>query len=262
MSKSFVWGFIVGVALLIVAGVGASRLQDKNAVVKERNEKQYRTEIVDATPVQPGALTEKQRFHSRLHNGVGMRVDGKTISEWIASYKGQRVFLGTDVLGRRFLASDQLETPEDFFGRLAQESDAVIRGRITGKISQITEDDSFLFTDYDVVVSEVFQNNLTAPIDRGTTITFTSLGGKIVLDDVIMKAGGNGQVLYPISNQDILLFLKFIPETGSYKLTRDTGSFELNGASVRPFAGLFPLPPGVFKNEASFLKVISAVSNK
>lgn len=262
MSKSFVWGFIAGVALLIVASVGASRLQDKNAVVQEKNERLYQAEIVDATPVQPGALTAKQRFHSRLFSGAGMHVGGKTISEWMASYKGQRVFLGTDILGRRFLASDQLETPEDFFGRLAQESDAVIRGRITGKISQITEDDSFLFTDYDVVVSEIFQNNLTAPIDRGTTITFTSLGGKIVLDDVIMKAGGTGQVLYPISNQDILLFLKFIPETGSYKLTRDTGSFELNGASVRPFAGLFPLPPGVFKNEASFLKVISAVSNK
>src|SRR3954451_23049875 len=79
MSKSFVWGFIVGVALLIVAGVGASRLQDKNAVVKERNEKQYQIEIADATPVQPGALTEKQRFHSQLFNGDGMPGSGKTI---------------------------------------------------------------------------------------------------------------------------------------------------------------------------------------
>ncbi len=262
MSKSFIWGFIVGVALLIVAGVGASKLQDKNAVVKERNEKQYRTEIVDATPVQPGALTEKQKFHSRLFSGYGMPVGGKTISEWIASYKGQRVFIGTDILGRRFLASNQLETPEDFFGRFAQESDAIIRGRVIGKISQITEDDSFLFTDYDVAVSEVFKNNPSVPIDRGATITFTSLGGKIVLDDVIIKAGGNGEVLYPIGAQDILLFLKFIPETGSYKLTRDNGSFELNGTSVRPFAGLFPLPPGVFKDEASFLKMISAISNK
>jgi hypothetical protein len=260
MSKSFICGFVVGVALL-VAGVGATKWQDQDAIVKERNEKQYQAEIVDATPVQLGVLTPKQQFHSRLHKGAGMMVGGKTISEWMAFYKGQRIVIRTDILGRRFLPSDQPEIPEDYFRRFAQESDAIIRGRVTGKISQMTEDNSFLFTDYDVLVLDVFKNNLIAPIERGQAITFTSLGGKIVMDEVVMKAGGDGEVLYPVNAQDILLFLKFIPETGSYKLTRGNGSFEINETSVRPFTGLFPLSQGIFKDTASFLKMIKAVSN-
>ena len=68
MSKAFLCGFIAGVALLVVS-VGASRLQDQNAIVKERNETRYQAELVDATPVQLGVLTPKQQFHGRLHKG-------------------------------------------------------------------------------------------------------------------------------------------------------------------------------------------------
>lgn len=260
MSKAFVVGFALGLALLGIVGSGASRLTQTQA--EKYDAQKYQAEITDATPVQLGALTPKQQFHSRLHNGGGMRVGGKTISEWLAFYKNQQIFLQTDILGRRFLESDQLEAPEDFFGRLALESDAILRGRATGKVSQITEDGSFLFTDYDFVVLEVFKNNAKAPIDSGATVTFTCRGGKIVLDNVVLQAGGSGEVLYPINTQDLLLFLRFIPETGSYKLARDNGSFELSGTSVRPFSRVFPLSEEVFKDEASFLKTIRAVSNK
>src|ERR1043165_6373275 len=113
MSKSFICGFIVGVALL-VAGAGVSGSQDKQAMVDEEKERQYRTEIVDATPVQLRMLTPKQQFHSRLHNGAGMMVGGKTISESMAFYKGQRIVIRMDILGGRFLPSDQPEIPEDY----------------------------------------------------------------------------------------------------------------------------------------------------
>jgi hypothetical protein len=89
MSKPFVWGFIVGVALLIVAGVGASRLQDKNAKLKEADEKQYQIEVVDATPVQLGVLTEQQRIHSRLYPYYKERRDAlpeyRKISDFFAN---------------------------------------------------------------------------------------------------------------------------------------------------------------------------------
>jgi hypothetical protein len=260
MSKAFVIGFALGLALLGLVGTAASRLTQTQA--EKYDAQKYQAEITDATPVRLGVLSPKQQFHSRLHNGVGMRVGGKTISEWLAFYKDQQIFLQTDLLGRRFLESDQLEAPEDFFGRLAMESDAILRGRVTGKISQITEDGCFLFTDYDFVVLDAFKNNPKAPVDTGATVTFTCRGGKIVLDNVILQAGGNGEVLYPINTQDLLLFMRFIPETGSYRLARDDGSFELSGTSVRPFAKVFPLSADVFKDQVSFLKTIRAVSNK
>jgi hypothetical protein len=264
MSKPFVFGFVAGLALLIVAGVGASRLQQKDAEQDKRRAEvaEYQPEIGDATPVRLGLLTPKQRFHSKLHNGSVGDVTGKTISQLIAAYRGQRVVLGRYIDGRMWLPSGEPEPPEDYFGRFAQESDAIIRGRAITKISQITEDDSFLFTDYDVVVLDVFKNNAATPLDSGTSITVTCAGGKIVVDDVVMKAGGNGEASLPVNAQDVLLFLKFIRETGSYRLTRYNGGFELNGRSVRPLAGIFPITPDVFNNERSFLKTIRAVSNK
>lgn len=45
---------------------------------------EYQADITDATPVQLGVLTPKQRIHSRLQNSAGMRVGRKTISEWLA----------------------------------------------------------------------------------------------------------------------------------------------------------------------------------
>src|SRR2546423_4643545 len=173
MSKSLLLGFVVGVVVFTIAGVGASQLQDKNVELKKANEKQYRAELVDATPVQLGALTEKQRVHSQLFNGSGMPGGSKAISEWIAEYRGQRIVLVRMLLGRTFLASDQLPSAEEYFGGLAKDSDAIIRGRVTNKVSQITEDDSFLFTDYEVVVSEVLKDNISNPISSSSTIEIT-----------------------------------------------------------------------------------------
>ena len=255
MSKAFIVGFAVGLALLGIIGAGASRPQQKDI-----EQQRYQAEVVNATPIQLNVMTQKQRVHSRLHNGAGMKVGGKTISTWLTAYKGQRIVLGTDILGRRFIDPDHIETPEGYFGRVAQESDAVIRGKVTGKVSQITEDDSFLFTDYDVTVLEIFKNNTVAPLTIGTAITFTSLGGEVMVDDVILKAGGDGVPLYPIKNQDVLLFLKFVPETGSYKRTTYDGSFELDGTSVRPFTRGFPLLPTAYKDQAAFLKMLKALS--
>src|SRR4030095_8442698 len=125
----------------------------------------------------------------------------------------------------------------------------------------ITEDDSFLFTDYDVVVAEVFENNTNTILNAGTTITVTSPGGKIVLDGVVVKAGGNGEAKFPVNAQEVLLFLKYIPETDGFKLARYNGGFELNGTFVRPLAGIFPIKPRFFENHHSFLRTIKAVSS-
>jgi len=256
MSKGFVIGCLTGLFLLGIIGVGASRPKQKDL-----EQQKYRAEILDATPVQVGILTRKQRSHSKLYNGYGKHLAGESISEWIATYRGQRIVLQRNVYGRMFFPSEQPDVPEDYFARFAEESDAIVRGRAIGKTSQITEDDSFLFTDYDVVVSEVFKNNSIAPINTGRTITVSYVGGKIVVDGVIIKAGGNAVALLPINAQDILLFLKFVPETEGYQLANN-GAFELNGTSARPLAGYFHFDPIYFKNESSFLKTIKAVSTK
>lgn len=257
MSKGFVIGFALGLALLGIVGAGASRQVRKDQ--ERREAEKYQAELADATPLQVGILTRNQRFHSRLYNGYCKHQPGESISEMIASYKGQRTVLERNVYGRMWFPSEQPDVPEEYFARFAQESDAIVRGRAIHKTSQITEDDSFLFTDYDVVVSEVFKNNATAPIDTGKTITVTYVGGKIVVDNVIIKAGGNAVALLPVNAQDVLLFLKVVRETERYQLANN-GAFELSGISARPLGGYFHFDPVFFEDESIFLKTIKEVS--
>lgn len=255
MSKSFILGFIAGLTFLVGAGVGASKLQDKD-------KRQYQIEVADATPIQLEALTEKQKVHARLFNRVGQLVGGQTLSQWIASYKGQKIVLTTAWLGRMFLASDQPQTPEEYFGKLANQSDAIIRGKVRTKSSHFTEDDLFLFTDYDVSVLEIIKDNRFNPIQLDTTVPVIGLGGKVIVDNVILKATGNYDAILPINGQDVLLFLKYIPETESYQFTMSNAAFELNGISARPLAGMIPLSSDIFRDKRSFINTIKIVSTK
>jgi hypothetical protein len=262
MSKSFVLGFIVGAALLIVAGVGASRLQRRDAkqIDAGAEERSYQAEIVDATPVEFGVLTAKQRIHSSLYAGLREMRGGKAISGLVAEAKGKSKIVGTGF----FVGTGpklEPELPEVYFGKLAGESDAVISGKVMKKASQITEDDGFIFTDYEVVITKVFKNNAASPLNANATITVTRPGGKVLLDGVVVKARDDAYAPLPLNNHDVILFLKFIPETVAYKATRDTGSFELDGPTLRPLTGS-DFPPGVLSGKDAFLQTIQTVSSK
>lgn len=263
MSKSFVLGFIVGVALLIVAGVGASRLQQKDTKrsAAEAEEKEYQQKIADATPVQFGALSEKQRVHSKLYSHYRERRGGKTISGLVAQAKGKSRIVSTIAFVGMQEVLTEPETPENYFGALAKASDAVVRGRITKKASQITGDDSFVFTEYDVEITEALKDNVTTPIHTGATITVTRPGGRVLLDGVIVEAEDKAFEPLPINNHEVVLFLQYIPETGAYKSTQATGSFELDGAILRPLTKA-NLPPGVLRGKDSFLRTVRSISNR
>jgi hypothetical protein len=111
-----------------------------------------------------------------------------------------------------------------------------------------------------VLVIEVIKNNVTAPFAPNTKITVACPGGKVLIDHVIVEADGNSIASLPVNNSDIVLFLTFIPEARTYKLTRYNGGFALNGESVRPLAGSFP--PDFLKDEDSFLNRVKMVSQK
>lgn len=260
MSKSFILGLIVGAGLLIVAGVGASRLQDKNTRLKEADEKQFQEKLADATPVKLGVLTEKQKLHSKLFAGYQQRRGDASISELATRAKGKGKFLQIIAFVGLEPVLKESVTPEKYFGDLTQASDAVIRGSVIKKTSQVTEDDGFIFTDYEVVINEIIKNNATAPIDKGTTITITRPGGNVLIEDLVVEAIDRSSELLP-HDHDVVLFLQFITETGAYKSTQDTGSFEIDGLTLRPLTQSH-FPPGVLQNKDSFIQTLRAVSNQ
>ena len=263
MSKSFVLGFIVGLALLIVAGVGASRLQRRDAtrIEAEELERKYQAELVEATPVELGALSERQRIHSKLFAHYKEARGGDLIGGLVAEAKGKYKIIETGFGPPLTELITKSETPENFFSNLARESDAVIRGKVIRQTSQVTEDGSFIFTDYDVAVEEILKNNATAPISRDTSIMVTHPGGKVVLSGIVVKAFDDSYKPLPMNGHDVVLFLRLIPETGAYKVTRDRGGYELDGPSLRPLTRA-QFPPGVLQDGKSSLQRLRDVSKE
>ncbi|MFP5261797.1 MAG: hypothetical protein ACLGJB_07815 [Blastocatellia bacterium] len=263
MSKSFALGFIVGVALLIVSGAGAFRSQrdDVKQIDAQAEEKEYQSKLLDATPVQVGVLSHRERIHSKLYSDYRSRRGGNTISGLVAQGRDKSRIVRTIAFVGMEEVLTEPETPERYFGQLAQASDAVIRGRVTKKASQISEDDAFVFTDYDVAVSEVLKNNAAAPIDTDATISVTRPGGRVLLDGIIVEAEDRAFEPLPMNNHEIILFLRYIRETGAYKATRATGSFELEGLNLRPLSKA-SLPTGVLRGKESFLQTLRTISNR
>lgn len=257
MSKAFISGLAIGLALLIVVGVGASKLRQKNAgQEKDRAERvEYQAELADATPVEVGVLSARQRIHSDLYTEYKRQNDSKSMGEFFDSAKSSTKIIKIDFLVglSPFMEAD---TPEGFFGELAGSSDAIIRGRVTKKVSQLTQDNTFVFTDYDIVITEVLKDNAAAPL--GASITVTYPGGKVLLDGVIVKARDHYFEPLPL-NREVVLFLQLVKETGSYKPTGYSGCFELDGVRLKALTGK-ELPPGVLRGGESFLQTVRAVS--
>jgi len=256
MTKLFFLGLALGLGLLLIINTGALRPRQKSA-----EQIQYQKELADATPVQSRVLTERQRIHSRRFSFY-REVRANTISELVAHAKSMGHLTAGVGLFPGLGPVREPEAPETFFGELARTSDAVIRGRVTKKTSQVTEDDAFLFTDYDVEVAEVLKDNAAAPLAPGTTITVTWPGGKVLLDGVIVTAIDQNLLPLPTNGHDIVLFMKFLPQTGAYYNAPGNAAYEIDGTSVQPLTPRSFLPPGVIQDRDSFLGAIRAVSAK
>lgn len=270
MIKFFTLGLIVGLALFVSLRTGASRASQKNAEqekIEQAKAEQvmYEKERVDATPVQAKSLTEKQRLNSK-HFAYYQEMRG---DEGITSFPAQAKRLGHKMIrtvvgpGLSGVAGPKGERkdPKDFFAKIAQLSDLIIRGKVIKKTSQVTENDGFLYTDYDVSVQEVIKDNSAASVSHDSVITVAGPGGKVLLDEVVVIAIDENLLPLPINDHDVVLFLKYIPETGAYCLTQYSSAYELDGSRVEPLTHS-SFPAGLIQNSASFLDIIRSVSAK
>jgi hypothetical protein len=256
MSKAFVAGLIAGLVLLLIAGAAGMSQSDAQ---KDAEKREYQRELSDATRIDRGVLSETQRVHGALFSYAATRPN--KIDSLVERFRDEgKIFEIVIVAPLVPKLPGDTATPEYYFSDLASKSQAVIQGKVTDKVSQVTQNGAFIFTDYSVLVTEVYKDNAAAPITKGASITVTRPGGKVLLDGVIAKASDKKFPPLPAGRQ-VILYLQFIPETGAYKATAPTGSFELSHNTLTPLTCL-RFPSGVIDEGNSLLQVVRAVSNK
>jgi hypothetical protein len=181
----------------------------------------------DATPVQRGVMSAQQREHSKLYSKYNSE---RKISELIRKEKGDVEVYRLTPLGAD-LSTGPIESTSDILKRASCDADAVVVAVVEAKSPQLTEDESFIFTDYEVSVEQILKDNESAPILPSSRITVTRPGGTILLNNKTVRAVDESFPQLRL-RQRYVLFIQFLPAIGTYRSIESGESFEVRGNDV------------------------------
>lgn len=169
----------------------------------------------EATVVEPGMLTMRQREHSKLFKGFGT---GKKIEDLLKQDAEVSIVRGAPLEG-----NNDNETAPSLF-QSAQNTtcsaDVIIVGKVVKKTSQLTADGEFVFTDYTVNVTEVLKTSAARGLIPAEIIV-TGPGGKVRIKNRVATAIDQSSRPF-LRGEAFIFFLKFVPNTGSFKTTDGT----------------------------------------
>lgn len=207
---------ILAVACLLLSGLAVARAVKSRSVFAAQNV------TCQGAPAQSGVITDKQKEHSKLYKSYGR---GKKLRE----------MKGEGEVGYRVGVPLQTITPGpppsyyQFISKLVCDADAVVIAEVKNKTSLLTDTEDFIFTDYELSVSEVLKDNSNAHISPNDVITTTRPGGTVQLNDGRTATIQLDSVPPFKVGSKYLLFLQYLPATGAYKAFTSEGSYELRG---------------------------------
>jgi hypothetical protein len=201
----------------------------------------------DQSPKAQALKTQKQKEHGKL-----FKHGGKTLADLLGGQSGDITVAADPPLEFDSDASKQ-NTPslESSFCN----ADAVVVGTLGEESAYLNEDESFIFTEYQLNVSEVVRNNKAAPIKINDNVTVVRDGGTLSINGRVVRALTADFKPFKTGEQYVL-FLRYLPTTGSY-LAYLYGSFLLDKDTVRTFGNV---PPFFASNSQEFLGRVRATA--
>lgn len=173
-------------------------------------------------------LTARQKLHSKLYKDYRL---GKKLPELAQETPEHDVAVIRGVPGKMFNPDTPRPEFQTYLKNLTCDSDAVVVGVINKQASELTEDEDFIFTDYDLIVEQVLRDNPVTSIRPGTNLTITRPGGIMQINNKEVRALDETLDLLTTGNR-YLLFLKYLPVTDSYEAFNSNGSFQITGNEI------------------------------
>lgn len=179
-----------------------------------------------ATLIKEGVLTRRQREHSKLFKAYG---SGQKLTDLVRQEGEIEIRNAAPLSGG--VPDSPIATRSDALKHDVCIADAIITGTVKEKSSQLTENEEFIFTDYQLTVGDVVKQNTSSTILIGSDITVTGPGGRILLQGKRIRAIDS--VLPPLKvGQRYLIFLKYIPTTDSYREIESGATFRVDGHGI------------------------------
>ena len=224
--------FIVIFLIVCVIAIGVFFATPSTQGQKEQQEQKD-----EATVVQKGQVTDKEREYSKEYKKMYSFRKSRKFSEIIEESEHLRTtteelrsYLG--IPGDFFLPNAPVITPAEFLAKLSCKADAIVVGSIKSKASHMTEDETFIYTEYEFTVQDILKNNSSSPIEVDKSIEITRPGGLIKLDNRRIRV--EDQSYEPLQkNKEYLLFLRFVPTANGYMVASPAGDFVLENNSFK-----------------------------
>jgi hypothetical protein len=225
-------------SLLIFIVVTKQQAQDKFAIQKD-----------DATQIQLGEMTEQQKKHSKLYTR-SEESDGKDL---LSFGKDINVIL-TAPWGEAYSEGEPKPSQNIFIQKLACDSDAIVQARVLSKVSQMTENHRFVFTDYALELTSVNKTLLEPKLEPGTKIILTAPGGAVKVDGKVIdvKVKANKRL---VAGDSYLFFLEHLKDSDSFKTINEEGIFAA-GSEMARFNDTNPPYQIVKESKVSFINSI------
>lgn len=195
----------------------------------------------EPTIVISGQRTKKEKEYSKVYPKLERKLTGaaefapkRGLKEEMLQTLGQPMFM--DLGGKP-------KTGAEFLGDLVCKSSAIVLGYRNGRTAHLTEDESWVYTEYDFVVKDVLKDNPVSPIDNGGTIQVTRSGGLISYSDQVIRVRGPFTVQLK-KNKIYLLFLHYVPGANGYSAADFQGDFVQTGNRFAPLSN-YGVPRGV-----------------
>lgn len=181
------------------------------------------------TIVKKGQVTDKEREYSKQYKKKYANRHGKKLSE-INHPDGIGIYIGPGSVAHS--TSEPTITANQFLEKLSCLADVVVNGTVKNKASHLSDDETFVYTEYDFEVKKIVKNNSKSPIVNNQNISVARPGGFIKIDQQLIKFDDGSYEPLKL-NKEYLLFLKFVPTTNGYIVASPQGDFALEDNNFR-----------------------------
>lgn len=219
----------------------------------------------EATVVQKGQVTEKEREYSKEYQKMYSDRKGHKLSaiSEIGKSRGntQEAGVSIGVPTVPTIGDSLLINGSNFLKDLSCKADAVFVGTVKNKAAHLTEDETFVYTEYEFLVEDVLKNNSLSPVEANNGVQVTRPGGLIKLDNQVIRVEDKSYEPLQIKKR-YLLFLRFLPLANGYIVSDVKGDFLLENNSAKKLSK-FSLPEGIENNNGSetlFSNIRSSIS--
>jgi hypothetical protein len=193
---------------------------------QQRKKVEQKVDNEEPTVIREGIMTELERTHSKLYK---QGKAGRNLVDRSLKDGGVEMIL----LPPWTSPPDDLNTIsyDQYLIKMSCRADAVVIGTVSRKSSQLTEDKDFVFTDYNLLIEDVFKKDPSLQISSHSQIVITRPGGKVLINGQIISV--KDKLAEPLEvGGRYVLFLNFIPSTNSYKTLRGDGVYLLKEGQV------------------------------